>query len=280
MLSLDKVSFGYSPGRALIQNESLSFEPGRTYGIIGRNGSGKTTLLNLISGLLTGYRGAIRFDGMESRKRSRDYLEALYYIPESPVRSDLKISAFFRLGPLYPRWEREIFDTLLKKNGLEGDMPLKSLSHGWLKRVYFYFGLAVRARLFLMDEVNDGMDMPAQRELVREMVAHHDPERIVLLASHHMEECQSLLDDILVMEKGRICYSGPLDEALSLTGWMEASDIKGPERDPLQRKTILGTEYVLIRHPEQHGNDVRPADLVTFLEAVTMEGKESDHEKK
>ncbi|HHH85084.1 MAG TPA: ABC transporter ATP-binding protein [Firmicutes bacterium] len=280
MLTLDNVTFGYRPGRPLIQSETLTFEPGKTYGIIGRNGSGKTTLMNLISGLLTGYKGTIQFNGMESKKRSKAFLETFYYIPESPVRSDLKIKAFYQLGPCYPGWDREIFADLLKKNCLEGNMPLKSLSHGWLKRIYFYFGLAVQAKLFLMDEVNDGMDMPAQKELVREMVAHHDPERIVLLASHHMEECQSLLDDILVMDKGKVCYSGPLDEALKLTGWMEASLYNGPGEDLLDRKMILGTEYVLIRHPEQYGKAVKPADLVTFLEAVTMERKEFIHEKK
>ncbi len=280
MLALGHVTFGYSPGKPLIKEETLTFEPGKTYGIIGRNGSGKTTLMNLISGLLTGYRGSIQLNGMESKRRSRAFMESLYYIPESPVRSDLKIRAFYQLGPSYPEWDREVFDALLKKNSLEEGMPLKSLSHGWLKRVYFYFGLSVRARLFLMDEVNDGMDMPAQKELVREMVAHHDPDRIVLLASHHMEECQSLLDDILVMEKGRVCYSGPLDDALKLTGWLEASDYTGSEADILDRKAILGTDYVLIRNPEQYGKAARPADLVTFLEAVTMEGKEFAYEKK
>lgn len=145
MLALDNVTFGYSPGKPLIKGETLTFEPGKTYGIIGRNGSGKTTLMNLISGLLTGYRGSILLNGMESNKRSRAYLESLYYIPENPVRSDLKIKAFYQLGPSYPEWKREVFDALLKKNGLEESMPLKSLSHGWLKRVYFYFGLARRS---------------------------------------------------------------------------------------------------------------------------------------
>jgi len=279
MLKITDLSFGYRPGKKIIERESFEFLPGKTYGIIGRNGSGKTTLLNVIAGLLTGYQGEVCWEGLEAKRRDKKYFENMFYIPENPVRSDLRIQAFFKLGACYPRWDKEIFETLLKKNGLDASVSLKSLSHGWLKRFYFYFGLALQTKLLIMDEVNDGMDMPAQKELVREMVKHHDPERIVLLASHHMEECQSLIDDLVVMDEGAVYYTGSMDQALSMIGWVESEKASCPEEDILDRKKILGAEYLLIRHPRKYGNAVHTADLGTFLEAVTLKRKEFTHDK-
>ena len=60
---------------------SLSLEPGRIYGLLGKNGTGKSTLLYLISGLLRPVSGSVMMNGHESRLRLPEMLQEVFIVP-------------------------------------------------------------------------------------------------------------------------------------------------------------------------------------------------------
>ena len=77
-VSLEDVAFRYEPETPLIEELSLSVEPGQTIAIVGPTGAGKTTLVNLLMRFYDVDSGRIRVDGIETRELARDDLRRAF----------------------------------------------------------------------------------------------------------------------------------------------------------------------------------------------------------
>ncbi|MBT2227750.1 ABC transporter ATP-binding protein [Nonomuraea sp. NEAU-A123] len=75
-VAFENVSFRYTPDRPLIENLSLTVEPGQTVAIVGPTGAGKTTLVNLIMRFYEVTGGRITLDGVDIAEMSREELRA------------------------------------------------------------------------------------------------------------------------------------------------------------------------------------------------------------
>ena len=75
-MAFENVSFRYAPDRPLIENLSLTVEPGQTVAIVGPTGAGKTTLVNLIMRFYEVTGGRITLDGVDIAEMSREELRA------------------------------------------------------------------------------------------------------------------------------------------------------------------------------------------------------------
>src|SRR5213075_1336998 len=73
-VSFEHVSFSYNPDKPLIEDLSLSVEPGRTVAIVGPTGAGKTTLVNLLMRFYELTSGQIRLDGVNIADMTREDL--------------------------------------------------------------------------------------------------------------------------------------------------------------------------------------------------------------
>src|SRR5690606_37313080 len=75
-VALERVSFRYSPAKPLIEDLSLTVEPGHTVAIVGPTGAGKTTLVNLLLRFYEVSGGRITLDGVDIARMSRDALRS------------------------------------------------------------------------------------------------------------------------------------------------------------------------------------------------------------
>ena len=83
MIEIKDISFGYGGKlNSVFKDFSLTIEPGRIYGLLGKNGTGKSTLLYLIAGLLRPFKGEVTVDGIAPQLRLPETLQDMFIVPE------------------------------------------------------------------------------------------------------------------------------------------------------------------------------------------------------
>lgn len=156
-------------GRPVLEGISLQVRPGEFLAVVGHNGAGKSTLLQVMAGLLPVQAGRVirRVGrggiGYVPQKRAFNDQLGLRAADVVALRVVPRASLFRRLSP----HERERISTALKVVGLEGfeARPFHELSGGEQQRVLLARALAGGARLLLLDEPEQALDLPAQRQL-------------------------------------------------------------------------------------------------------------------
>ncbi|HYW13060.1 MAG TPA: ABC transporter ATP-binding protein [Longimicrobium sp.] len=188
---------------------SLEVLPGAAVGLVGPNGAGKSTLIRLLLGYLTPSGGGVQVGGM----LPRDYAErhGIAYVPDRvslpsswTVRGTLQ--AFAALGEVDKPAERT--ERVMRRLGLtevEG-RRVAALSKGNLQRLALAQALLADRKVMVLDEATDGLD-PEWVARVRDMLAEWrraDPERVLVYASHDLEEVERVAEQAVVLSEGRV----------------------------------------------------------------------------
>jgi ABC-type cobalamin/Fe3+-siderophores transport system ATPase subunit len=195
LIQFEGVNFSYGDRRVLA-NVSFTLDEGSCTALIGPNGAGKTTILRLISGSLKATSGSVLIEGnapSEIPHRLRSQMVAL--VPQQlEVPFDFTVNQIVEqgrtpyLGLLRgPMPEDRIAveraldwtDTLRLRNRI-----FNELSGGERQRVKIALGLAQGAKLLLLDEPTQNLDIGRQTELM-ELLRRLQREGITILASIH-----------------------------------------------------------------------------------------------
>ena len=184
--------------------------------VAGRNGSGKSTLLRVLATAARADRGTARVAGHDirsARAQVREHVAFLghhsYLYEALSVRENLAVAAGF-LG----RDAEQRAPDLLRTVGLAeraGD-PVSTLSAGMRKRLALARALLQEAEVYLLDEPYGELDPPGFRLLDDVMDELKARGATVLLASHLLERGRERCDQAIVLEEGRLAWSGPASE--------------------------------------------------------------------
>ncbi|BDU50822.1 ATP-binding cassette domain-containing protein [Haliovirga abyssi] len=281
MLKIENLNFGYGFKKNMYENLSLELKKGKIYGILGRNGSGKTTLLKMISSLLVGYDGNIMLDGEEAKKRSRNYLKKIFYLPEVIEKDDFKVKDLIILGRCYENWNETKFLEFIEREKINKKKKIKSFSKGWKKRIWFYYSVAVNPKVLILDEVSEGIDIIAQKEVIRDILEYFNEEKIILIASHHIEEFENILDEFIVIDNGNILYKGEKDYVDQNFGWAKEEESKNIEaEDIINERKIFDEKYILVQNIKKYSDiNFKNIDIATFLESIIKMKGDNNYEK-
>jgi ABC-2 type transport system ATP-binding protein len=188
---------------------TLTLSRGEVVGIAGPNGAGKTTLISLLLGYLRPTRGRVLVEGQRPRawveRYGAAYQAELIAIPgrwsvESALRRYTVLAGVVR-GRASERVEG-----LLDQFGL-ADQRMKrvrELSKGNLQRLGLAQALASDSDLVVLDEPTHGLDpvwTQRFRDVVREL---RRPTRVILIASHNLDELERLADRVMILHQGRL----------------------------------------------------------------------------
>jgi len=192
-----------------VADVTLDVSAGEVLGIAGPNGAGKSTLIALLMGYLQPSAGTVTIDGVEPRAFVER--EGVAYVPELmalPLHWTVQ-SALQRLAVLagvpadqVAKEVDRVVDQLAI--GEHRKKRLKALSKGNFQRVGLAQALFVDTRVVIFDEPTHGLD-PVWTQRFREIVAQlKRPGRVIIIASHNLDELERLADRVAIIDRGRI----------------------------------------------------------------------------
>ncbi len=213
MIVFDRVGKRYKSWRGrevrALEDFTLEIGPGEVFGLAGQNGAGKSTLISLLLGFLGTSTGTLRIDGLEPRRyverRGVSYLSELVHVPATwRVTSALRRYAVLAGVPAAALDAR--IEAALATLGLEEHRTkrVRQLSKGNLQRLGLAQALLGDERLIVLDEPTHGLD-PVWTQRFRDVVDQlRRPDRIILIASHNLDELARLADRVGIIDRGRL----------------------------------------------------------------------------
>ena len=219
MIEIKNISFGYGGKlNSVFKDFSLTIEPGRIYGLLGKNGTGKSTLLYLIAGLLRPFKGEVTIDGISTQQRLPETLQDVFIVPEEFELPKMTLEQYVRINaPFYPRFSWEDLERNLRDFELPTTLNLGALSMGQKKKVYMSFALATNTNLLLMDEPTNGLDIPAKGQFRKVISSSMNDERTILISTHQVGDVNVLLDSVTIIERSSLlanCSTAEISELL------------------------------------------------------------------
>jgi ABC-2 type transport system ATP-binding protein len=265
---LENLSKRFGDNTAL-DRVSLTLEPERIYGLLGRNGAGKSTLISSITSRIVPTSGHITIDGMSAFEndaaQGRVYaMGEARYMPD-----DTRVYQLFATTQLfYPGFDMDYALRLAGRFKLPVKKKLKGLSTGYATIAKLVAALATDAPYVLLDEPVLGLDANHRELFYRELLDNYSRRpRTFLLSTHLIEEIAGLIEHVIILHGGKVLLDRTAEEAkamgYSVSGKAQDVDAYCKGRDVLTMETLGGLKTAsLLGAPR----DVPPALAVTPLE--------------
>ena len=198
---------------------SLSVASGRSVCLVGRNGVGKSTCLRSIMGLTPPRRGSVRFKGrnLAGLPAFKVAQAGIGYVPEERrIFADLSVEDNLLIAERRGdgiAWDLErsyqVFPALREFRRREGGY----LSGGQQQMLAIARSLMSRPNLLLLDEPTEGLAPVMVRALETAILALKSEGLTMLLAAQDMRFAQTVADDLYLINRGAVIYSGTVAEA-------------------------------------------------------------------
>ena len=203
--------------KKVLDGVSFNFNRDEITCITGVNGTGKTTLMNAIMGLLPVEKGSVRL-GQEPISGT-NYNKIAYIADTITVPRSMTIEeAMTFMRTFYEKWNQEKADELLSFFKLQANDKIKELSKGNQAKVSILLGIAQDADFYLMDEPLSGIDMFAREQILEVFTSQFVSGKGVLLATHNMEEIETLVDRVIMLNQGIITHDFYAEELRETEG--------------------------------------------------------------
>ena len=206
--------YKYYGDRRAIGPLSTRIAQGEVVGLLGLNGAGKTTTLRVLACDLLPTSGSVRVAGFDVVEKPDEVRAKVGYLPDRPplyddmtVREYLSYAARLRNVPTNNVKKRVADVEELTEIGDVANQLIGSLSHGFKQRVGIAQAIVHGPELVVLDEPISGLD-PVQIMEMRELVRGLRGAHTVVVSSHILTEISETCDRILVIDDGRIAWSG------------------------------------------------------------------------
>ncbi len=200
---------------------TFKVEKGQIVGFLGANGAGKTTTMDILCGCIGADSGTAKIGGFEISENPLEVKKRIGYLPdEPPLHKEMKVEEFLiYVGHLHGLSRSkakqrviELMDTLEitdMRNRLIGN-----LSKGYRQRVGLAHALVHDPDVLILDEPTEGLD-PNQIVQIRELIKSLKGKHTILFSSHILSEVESVCDQIVIVDHGRVVEQGTHQQLIS-----------------------------------------------------------------
>jgi spermidine/putrescine transport system ATP-binding protein len=216
LVEIRKVSHSYASGAKVLDEISLTVEPGSYTVLLGPSGSGKTTLLSILGGFVHPDDGKVFIRGNDftqtppARRPTATVFQDYALFPHFSVGNNVGFGLRMRGVARAKRIGRA--REALAMVGLADAFHKKphQLSGGQRQRVALARALVVEPAVLLLDEPLGALDLKLRRQMQEELKALQKRVGTAFIhVTHDQEEAMALADDVIVMHAGRIEDHGP-----------------------------------------------------------------------
>jgi ATP-binding cassette subfamily F protein 3 len=204
LITMDKASVGYEPGKPILTGLSFRFDPQDRVALLGKNGNGKSTMAKLLAGKLQAMGGEFT----PARK-----LVVGYFAQHQAEELDTAITPILTLQRLRPKLTLEQVRSQLGGFGFTQDKQLTQvgkLSGGERARLMLALATLDKPNLLILDEPTNHLDIDARNEL---LTALNDFDGAVILVSHDRRLIEATADRLLLVSDGKVVpFEGDLDD--------------------------------------------------------------------
>ncbi|MDC9825807.1 type I secretion system permease/ATPase [Devosia sp. ZB163] len=228
-LTVDRITVAApASGRVLLSEVAFELRGGQALGIIGPSAGGKTTLVKALTGIWEPIRGSVRLDGAELAQWSPDELgDHIGYLPQdvglldatiwenisrlAPQRDSAKVVAAAKAAGVHDMIVQfeDGYDTQVGPQG-------SALSAGQRQRIGLARALYGNPFLVIMDEPNSNLDADGETALTRAINDIRARDGIAIIVAHRPSALVAV-DQVAVIQNGRMTSFGPKDEVLAAT---------------------------------------------------------------
>lgn len=211
-IEFDGVTHRFGSTTAL-DGVELTIRPGVITGLVGRNGAGKSTLCGLGAALMRPQHGTVRLGGRPVWENPDAVAQVCLMRDRGSGLENLTLRSVVGLHRTFrPQWDEQTFERLLRRFDVPDHKWPSRLSTGQRSALRIALALASRAEVTLLDEVHLGLDAVARRWFYEEVLADYTRHpRTIVLSSHLLEEIEQVVEDVVVVHRGRILASGDVD---------------------------------------------------------------------
>ena len=181
--------------KCILQDISVTFSSGKVYGLIGENGAGKTVLLRIICGLSSATEGTVLCDGKQVGK-DVEFLETCGVIIEN----------LLYLDSLTHKPNVEKVNHAMQICGLDPESRKRvgTYSLGMRQRLGIAQAIMDDPDILILDEPTNGLDQQGIRDVSQIIKDAKTSKKLVILASHHMEEIENLCDEVFQIQDHKL----------------------------------------------------------------------------
>lgn len=214
IISVENLNHFYGKKKVL-DNLNFNLKKGRIFGLLGKNGAGKTTAINIMMGFLEPFSGKCEIFHEPSYRISPFTRQKIGLLHETHLQYNFmtipQIEKFY--SSFYPQWDSDIFKTLTEKLSLGQNHKISKMSRGQKSQTALALILAQKPELMILDDYSLGLD-PGYRRLFLEYLIDYaqSSDVTILMTSHIVQDLEKIVDDILILDKGKTIINSSLSD--------------------------------------------------------------------
>ena len=222
ILSINNLNKIYNKYVHAVNNVSLEIKKGNVYGILGPNGSGKSTTLGIVLNVVNKTSGNYSWFGgkletHEALKKVGAIIERPNFYPYMTAKQNLELVCKIKNIDYSKVQEKLTLVGLVDRE----NSKFNTFSLGMKQRLAIASALLNDPEILILDEPTNGLDpqgIHQIRDIIR-LIASQGTT--ILLASHLLDEVEKVCSHVLVLQKGKILYTGTVDGMSSNEGYFE-----------------------------------------------------------